>query len=63
MGAVMRWRRAAGLPWRRATSGEPRPPRLQAKSGPAAHLSGQPGGRLMNASLDEPKAIAGGLHE
>ncbi len=27
-----------------ATSGEPRPPRMQGKSGPAAHLSGQPDG-------------------
>jgi len=26
-----------------ATSGEPRPPRLQGKSGPQPHLSGQPG--------------------
>ncbi len=49
MGAVMRGRRAAGLPWRRGDRRKPRPPRLQGKSGPTAHLSGQPGGRRVSA--------------
>ncbi len=50
MEAVMRGRRAAGLPWRRGDRRKPRPPRSQGKSGPPAHFSGQPDGGAWRCS-------------